>query len=342
MEQTQHAFSERVLRDMYDAVLVIDRKGIVYANGPAARMLEVKEGFREAGERSNFLTNNKYNNSFNEAIFAALHNKEETTVEKVPYMSPSGKKYVFVLSSSFLSGSQGSQLVVTLSDETLAEEMTQKFNDSSNTFTTFLFGFCGWIIIYALWEFLGRPIAADFITHGVELLGIIMLIFILRRTSLTRHDLGVMAHDPWKTVRTALIVSACVFVCLCGLKGICRLVDPNCFEPEAPFFDISRFGLRQILYIFTAGIQEFLARIVVQRNIKRIAVGEHIAMTAILLSSFIFAAMHIHFGFFFMIGAGVLAGLEGILYDRQRNLFGVWIVHWVFGVSGTLLCLIDH
>ena len=29
MEQVRHAFSERVLQDMYDAVLVLDRKGIV-------------------------------------------------------------------------------------------------------------------------------------------------------------------------------------------------------------------------------------------------------------------------------------------------------------------------
>ena len=220
--------------------------------------------------------------------------------------------------------------------------MTQKFNDASNIFTAFLFGFCGWILIYALWEFLGRPIAADFMTHGVELLGIVMLVFILWRTSLTRKDLGVMAQDPWKTVRTALIVSVCVFGFLCGLKAVCRLIDPGCFEPEAPFIDLSRFGLRQFLYIFTAGIQEFIARVVVQRNLKRITVGKHKTILAICLSSLIFAALHIHFGFLFMAGAAVLAGLEGILYDRQQNIFGVWIVHWVFGVSGTLLCLIDH
>ena len=46
-------------------------------------------------------------------------------------------------------------------------------------------GFCLWIILYALWEFLGRPIAADFLTHGVEVLGILMLIFILPAYSLS-------------------------------------------------------------------------------------------------------------------------------------------------------------
>ena len=69
---------------------------------------------------------------------------------------------------------------------------------------------------------------------------------------------------------------------------------------------------------------------------------KHPAVLAIFLSSLIFAALHIHHGFLFMAGAAILAGLEGILYEKQQNILGVWIVHWVFGVSGTLLCLIDH
>ena len=343
MEQAQHAFSERVLRDMYDAVLVLDSKGnIVYVNGPAARMLEVDEGYRETGARFSLLTDNKYNDSFNDAILGTLYHKGETTVKKVPYMAPSGRKYVFVLSSSLLRDTQGTQFVVTLSDETMAEEMTRKFKDSSSTFTTFLYCFSAWILIYALWEFLNRPVRADFMTHGVELLGIIMLVFILCRTSLTWRDLGVMTHEPWKSIGTALVVAVFAFGFLCVLKMVCRLIDPACFEPDAPFFDISRFGMRQIQYIFTAGIQEFLARSVMQGNLKRMSAGKHPEMQAILLSSLIFAGMHIHLGFLFMLGAAILAGLEGILYAKQQNIFGVWIVHWIFGVSSTLLCLIDH
>lgn len=343
MEELRHSFSEQVLRDMHDAVLVLDGKGnIVYVNGPAASMLEVNEGYRESGARFSLLSDGGSNESFNDAIFAALYNKGETTVKKVPYVAPSGKRYVFILSSSFIRDSDGSQLVITLSDETAAEEATRKLRDSSNTFTTFLIGFSLWILIYALWEYLGRPISADFMTHGVELLGIIMLVFILACTSLTWHDLGVTNRTARKTFRVALIVAAGAFLFLVALKLVCRLIKPDCFEPEAPFLDIRRFGLRQILYVLTAGIQEFLARSVIQGNLKRITVVKHPAVLAIFLSSLIFAALHIHHGFLFMAGAAILAGLEGILYEKQQNILGVWIVHWVFGVSGTLLCLIDH
>ena len=119
-------------------------------------------------------------------------------------------------------------------------------------------------------------------------------------------------------------------------------MTPTALNRMPRFFDISRFGLRQVLYILRAGIQEFLARSVIQGDLKRITVGRYTGLRAILLSSLIFSGLHIHFGFLFMAGAAVLAGLEGILYEKQQNILGVWIVHWAFGVTGTLLCLIDH
>ena len=345
MDQIQEHFSRRVLHDMSSAVLVLDcRENIIYANNPACEMLEVESG--KSWEECHFslYTEDTYNDAFNDAILNALFHKKSTTVETVHYKSPSGKKYVFLLSSSYLPSEtdDDAQLVVTLADETEFEATRVKLRDSSKTFSTFIFGFCMWILFYALWEFLSRPWPADVMTHGVELLGIIMLLYIFQSTSLTWQDLGVTTNRPKETIRTALIVAVAAVALLFVIKLVARMIDPNCFEPDAPFFDISRFGLRQIIYILTAGIQEFLARSVIQGNLKRITVSDHRALLAIVLSSLIFAALHIHFGFLFMVGAAILAGLEGILYEKQQNIFGVWIVHWAFGVTGTLLCLIDH
>ncbi|MBR6259338.1 MAG: CPBP family intramembrane metalloprotease, partial [Oscillospiraceae bacterium] len=314
MEQVRHSFSERVLRDMGSAVLVLDKKGgIVFANTPAYRMLELDENCCREGSRFQLLAKSDYNDSFNEAIFRAFCDTQKTVFNKVPYEAPSGKKYVFFMSCSYLQdeGMEDHQLVITLSDETEMEEAKRKLKESSLTFTTFLVGFCVWIIAYALWDFAGRPFRADFMTHGVELLGIVMLLFIIGRTSLTWRDLGITTDEPWKTVRTALIVSACAVAFFCAAKAVGRLINPNLFSPGAPFFDISRFGLRQILYIITAGIQEFLARSVMQGNLRRILVSKHKGVMAIVISSLIFAGLHIHLGFMFMIGAAVLAGLEG-------------------------------
>ncbi len=341
----QESYPQRVLRDMTSAVLVINRQGyIVYCNHPAAQMFELDESVSPGSSHFAKIAGGSENNEFNDTIFAALYEKEQTHAGSVRYRSPSGRLYYLRISSSFLDypGDEKDEIVVTITDQTTERELQQKIIDSSSTFTTFILGFSIWMIIYALWEYLGRPIAADFMTHGIELMSLIMLFFILHRTSLTWKDLGFMPEDPLRTLKTSLIVAACAVLALFAFKWIARMIDPTVFSPEAPFFDISRFGLRQILYVFTAGIQEFLARSVMQGNLKRIIAGKHSGILAIVLSSLVFAALHIHFGFFFMVGSAVLAGLEGILYDKQNNILGVWILHWVFGVSGTLLCLIDH
>ena len=143
-------------------------------------------------------------------------------------------------------------------------------------------------------------------------------------------------------MRTGLLIAACAIAVMCIGKVVIRLFSPNAIGPEYPFFDIRAFGIRQIIYIFTAGVQEFLARSVIQGNLRRIMVGRHTAAAAIVISSMSFATLHIHLGLIFMLGAAVLAGLEGILYEKQQSIFGVWIVHWAFGVTGTLLHIIDH
>ncbi len=339
------SFSDRILRDMNSAVVVLDRKGYIrYFNQPAARIFELDENLETGRERFTLSEEITRNQEFCDYVFDAFRMKDYTHVGRVPYRSPSGKQYTLRVSTSFVDnpGIENDYVVITIGDETREEQLRQKVHDSSTTFSTFLFGFCIWMILYALWEFLGRPIAADYLTHGIEVLALVMLVFILCRTSLTWRDLGVFSDNLLKTARTALIVAACAVAFLFAAKAVARIFVPTCFEPEAPFFDIRRFGLRQVLYILTAGIQEFLARSVMQSNLKRIMVGKHTAAGAIILSSLIFAALHIHLGFLFMIGAAILAGLEGILYEKQQNIVGVWIVHWVFGVCGTLLCLIDH
>ena len=339
------AFSGRVLSDMGTAVLVMDLKGtVVYANHPAEEILELKTELGSCAEQFSLHPENAGNDDFNEAVMAALYGKEETHAEKVPFHAPSGKQHFLSMTSSFLPGKteEDSLIVLSLTDVTEAEQLEREVRDSSMIFTTFLTGFCIWMIIYALWEYLGRPVSPDLMTNGVEVLGFVMLFIILSRTDLTWRDLGLIPNHPARTMRTGVFFAACSVVFLCGMKLIIRMFDPKAFAPDAPFLDLSLFGARQIRYLLTALVQEFLARSVMQDNLKRIIPGRHIPAEAILLSSLIFATLHIHLGLMFMLGAAILAGLEGILYERQKSILGVWIVHWVFGVTGTLLHMISH
>ncbi len=337
-------FPDRVLTDMSSGVLVISSKGrILYLNPPAERMLEFENAGAPGEVHFSGITAYRGNDEFTDYILNAIQNKDITHTGTVHYTARSGRKYVFRISSSYLSSkgeNPGGEIVITFSDETQAAEMHRRYIDASRCFTIAITAVCIWMLIYALWEMMGRPVSVDYLTHGSEALGLLMLVPIFCFTSFTFQDMGIVSEEPKKTVAVALGVSAASVAFLVLFKLGARWVNPLAFEPDAPFIDFSRFTWHQLAYILTAGLQEFIARSVIQNNIRRIMVGRHPAVFAILLSSLIFAALHIQHGFFFMVGAAVLAGLEGILYEKQRSLIGVWIVHWVFGVAGALLCLI--
>ena len=59
--------------------------------------------------------------------------------------------------------------------------------------------------------------------------------------------------------------------------------------------------------------------------------GKHSSIVAILLSSLLFGAVHIAHGFMYMVAAIVLLGALGGLYEKQQNIWGVTIIHFVLG-----------
>ena len=341
MTAAAETFPARVMRDMYDAVLVLDRQGyVVFCNGPATRMLELsREGQLPRGAILSLNLDQSYNDDFNECIMNALYHKDEAQIQMVRYMAPSGKKYVFRMSSSYLHDGDG-ELVITLSDETDADVYRRKYAEASRTFSVFLHAFCVWIILYALWDYLGRPFRPQLLTLDVEILGVVMFLYITHFTKMSKSDLGLSFEDLGKKLRSGVMVSLGCAAFLFLLKFVLRLFLPNSFAPTRPFFDIAAFDLSHVYYIVTAAIQEFLARSVIQGNLRRIINVKHAGAVSIVLSSLIFAALHVHLGFLFMIGAAILAGLEGILYEKYRSVYTLWIVHYTFGVVGMLLHLV--
>ena len=259
-------------------------------------------------------------------------------IQLINKLDGNGRVIPFSEDDEFSLQSLGSMTAVSLSNMIYSDLV----KDSSKTFSAFIFAYCCWMVVYALWQYLGQPVSTDVMTHGVEVLGFLMFFYILSSTSLTWKDLGLKTEHPWKVVRTGLLIAVAAVAAMCIGKAVIRMISPGALSPERPFFDIRAFGVRQLIYILTAGVQEFLARSVIQGNLRRIMVGRHVGAAAIVISSLSFATLHIHLGLVFMLGAAVLAGLEGILYEKQQSIYGVWVVHWVFGVAGTLLHFIDH
>ena len=72
-------------------------------------------------------------------------------------------------------------------------------------------------------------------------------------------------------------------------------------------------------------------------SIRKIFDGKKGFIASIILSSLLFGAVHIAHGFLYMVAAMILLGLLGGLYEKQRNIWGVAIIHYILGQAACCL-----
>ena len=93
--------------------------------------------------------------------------------------------------------------------------------------------------------------------------------------------------------------------------------------------------LDHLEYMFVVFIQEFVSRGLAYECVRSLFLtrfDENKANgIAVIISSWYFAALHVAYGPTYMIGAFVLLSLFGLLYNKQRTIFGLCIPHFVLG-----------
>ena len=72
-------------------------------------------------------------------------------------------------------------------------------------------------------------------------------------------------------------------------------------------------------------------------SIRKLFDGRHAVVWAVLVSSLLFGAVHIAHGFMYMVAAMILLGALGGLYEKQRNIWGVAVIHYVLGQAAACL-----
>lgn len=229
-----------------------------------------------------------------------------------------------------------------ISAEENTQLMEQKFHDASVVLSILMGGIGFWVLFYALCEELGRPFPNAYMVQAVDLLGIILFFLALRYTGFSLQDLGLKSNNTKKVIIQSALLCLLSFGILAAIKAVGQMYDPSLFQIEHGFFDIRRFNSHQIVYLFTAFIQEFIARSVLQENLRRVCATKHKTLYSISHASLIFAVFHIEYGFWFMIGAAVLGAVLGFVYEKQKTVFGVWMIHWFLGVAAYLFGIIGQ
>ena len=336
-------YGGRALADMPGCAIVLGERGrIQYANEAARSVMGIGPYVDQAFGLYFSENANPENDAFYELFVEAVRNKGLRHQGRVPFVAPDGTRYTFFVTSSLIQGQDGqSFLVITCADVSAEEELERQRRESTFVFLASIVYICVIVFCYAFWNYFGRPFEPPHFTELLEVLGVILGFIVYQNTSLTLADLGLGTKNLARNLKTCGIASLIIVGVMAGLKLLLMNVAPQVIVHPEAFYSPSWVGPGRFFgYIFTALIQEFLSRGIMQESLTHVIAGEHNESLAIIISTLMFAALHLHYSPFFMIGAAVLLGVFGVVYRRQRSIWGLVLVHFTFGMSAAMLGLI--
>ena len=331
-EQAQDTLDTRVLRDFDDGIITFGRDGIIrYINPSASLILGLTENTVGKPYQELF---GKENESLWELLAQATEEKETSHRGDVLYRRKDGSTVLLNASCICLRDGDGSRqttYALHFDDITEIDTLRRKRRESSAVFIGTMTGVSVWMYIVALWRLTGETLSQEIMTQFIHLIALIMFFYIRHYTHFTYEEMGLKIKGIGKAVKTDCLFTVIFAAALFGVKFILMRTSPGFFPAGAPFWDWGRLNWSDIAYPVTVVLQEFLSRGVIHENLRRIFVGRHSEGAAIIVSSLIFGALHIHRGFMYMLAATALLSIFGILYRRQNSIWGLCIPHFVLG-----------
>ncbi len=340
-------FFDRISEGTTEGILAFSTSGeIMYMNRSAKELLDISE-IEEGKKITDFFKEDSLNDkgSFKQSVLDTLDNKTKRHSNRVQYITPSGVQHYFSVTSSSFSngeGKVGEGFVLYFTDvtkEALYEQRLKtsraalvahafyekKFRDTSLVFFHVLSTSCLWIIFYSCLRFFQIQIGAWWLLWSEGIIILTSCILILKHTSLTIEDIknSLKVNIKYILIDTAFAMGALTLIIL--YKFIVGY--------EGSFWHFENLTILNIFYPITVVFQEVLARSIIQESITRVMPSRHGEYRAIWISSLYFGALHVHKGFPFIIGSAFLMAIFGLVYSKQKNIWGCCIPHYVLGMS---------
>lgn len=342
MELESNRIVPRILRDMNDGVLVLDPLGtILYLNEKGRAMLGRSES--PEGQKYSLLMmddeSGGVNDGFHQFVLDAVYDKEHAHSGEVSYQTKKQKKQLH-LTSSFLCSEDGSEktgVVLVMNDVTEIAQLNLKRRESSIVFAVLMICVCSYLFLWSFLRYINIEPPGQVMNLVIEGISILMFIVILKTTSFSIHDIGLRIENARATFLPDIFITlAGTFLLVAGKVAMLK-ISPSYFPEGAPFWDWSAGTFADVIYPFTVILQEFLARGVMQENLRRIFTGKYAGFLSIFVSALVFGVLHIAYGLPYMLGSFALLGALGVLYQKQGNIWGLCIVHYVLGEVATFL-----
>ncbi len=333
----------RILRDMNDGVLVLDRQGqILFLNEQGRKMLGESQDMTGRNYAATFLEQDleEENDAFHQFVLDAVYDKEHAHSGEADYKARNEKTRRFSLTSSFLRSEDGEApigVVVLFSDVTEIARLNRQRRESSTIFAVLMICVCLYLFLWSLLRYLNAEPPIWVMTLLIEAISIVMFVIILKTTSFSIKDIGLRITNARGTFLPDILITAAGTALLIFGKIILLRVAPGFFPEGAPFWDWSVGTPADVIYPLTVILQEFLARGVMQESLNRIFTGKYAVATSIVVSALVFGVLHIAHGLPYMLGATLLLGVLGVFYHKQGNIWGLCIIHYVLGEVATFL-----
>ena len=330
-EEMQETLDTRVLRDFDEGIITFDRNGVIqYINPAASLILGLTDNAVGKRYRDVF---DKENNALLEFLVRSTAEKNTSYRGDILFHRDDGRNVRLNTSCICLQDddSQERSFAVHFEDITEIDILRRKRRESSAVFIGTMTAVSLWIFVVALWQQTGQKVSQEIMTQFIHVISLIMFFYVRHYTHFTFEEMGLKYKGISKAVKTDCLFTAVFAVILFVAKYLILRVSPGFFAQGAPFWDWSRANWSDYTYPLTVVLQEFLSRGVIHENLRRIFVGKYSEIAAIIVSSLLFGALHIHRGFMYMIAATVLLSVFGILYKKQNSIWGLCIPHFVLG-----------
>lgn len=324
---------DTVFDSMSDGVMTINAQGIItYANLSCHHIFKLSEDTKLKGNSLEeiFLKNHKKNKAMQKFITSIRNGSLEKKELHMNYDTECGEKVSLLIQVSIPDvNSDSPEIMLIIKDRSVHSTLRQRDRDCAFIFSGLIICVTIYLMTWSCIRFtLNIHLRTAVYTIMIETITFFLFLEIIFLTSFSLKDLGLLpnAHTIWKNLKETLLVILIYSIIMVILNSILFMTGNNV---KSRFIGGSPAGA--LNYLMTAFIQEFLARGVIQNCIKVLVKIKYQKFFCVLLTSLLFSLMHIPFGFIFMMGAFLLSLILGYIYERQKNVWGCFLLHWSCG-----------
>lgn len=327
---------DMIFENMSDGIMTIDKDGnITYYNSACKKIFNIDTDIIGESFADNFMTNRK-NRAFNKFFSNRFDNREISERKTLKYISDN-KVHYFDINVSLVKKEEDIEtdddtfngMLILIEDITDRISLRHHEHDCAYIFAGLIICITIYLTMWCLLKFtLNIYLKTSTYTKIIEGISFILFLEIIFFTRFSLKDIGLIPNfKRWKKNLIETLITGSI---TCALLLLSKLILSWCgYQIKAYYIGGSTHGA--YVYIFTAFIQEFLARGVMQTSVKSIMKVKYQKFFSILLTSMLFSLMHMPFGFYFMIGAFLLSLALSYIYERQQDIWGCAILHWACG-----------